>query len=166
MSTNTHPRGAVLPPLNPTQVTLGLTNASFVAQTIDWNPLHLYSTLLAAYEHQGLSFVRILQRCPTYSDHVFEQLQSDPSMITLLEHENGIPIDPALRRVFVNSMTHDPGDMKTARELAGRTDTVPVGLFYYDPTRPQYDQYTAQGLDVNADEKVRAINEELERFAM
>ncbi len=166
MSTNTHPRGAVLPPLNPTQVTLGLTNASFVAQTIDWNPLHLHATLLAAHEHRGLSFVRILQRCPTYSDHVFEQLQSDPSMITMLEHDDGIPINPALHRVFENSLTHDPSDMKAARELADRTDTVPIGMFYYDPTRPKYDEYTAQGLDVNADEKVRAINEELERFAM
>jgi len=51
---NTHPSGSSLPPLNPIAVTLGITNASFVAQTIDWNPPHLYSTIRAAYEHRGL----------------------------------------------------------------------------------------------------------------
>ena len=35
---NTHPKGSVLPALNPIQVTLGIENASFVAQTIDWHP--------------------------------------------------------------------------------------------------------------------------------
>jgi 2-oxoglutarate ferredoxin oxidoreductase subunit beta len=35
--TNTHPGGSFLAPLNPISVTLGIANASFVAQTVDWD---------------------------------------------------------------------------------------------------------------------------------
>ncbi|MCB0572928.1 MAG: hypothetical protein KDC66_24335, partial [Phaeodactylibacter sp.] len=57
---NTHPHGSVLPPVNPLQTTLGVSNASFVAQTADWVRGHLYATIKAGYEHQGFSFIRIL----------------------------------------------------------------------------------------------------------
>jgi 2-oxoglutarate ferredoxin oxidoreductase subunit beta len=62
-TTNTHPRGAWLDPLDPVQTTLSVTNASFVAQTVDWSPPHLLATLRAAHHHPGLAFVRIIQRC-------------------------------------------------------------------------------------------------------
>ncbi|HNO11727.1 MAG TPA: thiamine pyrophosphate-dependent enzyme, partial [bacterium] len=42
---NTSPRGSQLPPINPIQTTLGVSNVSFVAQTVDWNPAHLYATI-------------------------------------------------------------------------------------------------------------------------
>jgi pyruvate/2-oxoacid:ferredoxin oxidoreductase beta subunit/ferredoxin len=61
--TNTHPFGAILEPVNPLTVTLGVTNVSFVAQVVDWNPPLLYQTLKAAYRHHGTGFVRIIQRC-------------------------------------------------------------------------------------------------------
>ena len=44
--------GINLPPLNPVATTLGFENASFVAQTVDWNPAHLLATLELAYEHR------------------------------------------------------------------------------------------------------------------
>ena len=52
---NTQPRGSILVGLNPVSATLGITNASFVAQTADWIPAHLYQTILAAYKHRGFS---------------------------------------------------------------------------------------------------------------
>ena len=61
-ASNTQPLGSYLPALNPMEVTLGVTNASFVAQTADWVPAHLYQTIRAAYKHKGFSFVRVLQR--------------------------------------------------------------------------------------------------------
>lgn len=73
--TNTHPRGAWLDPSDPIQITLGIQNASFVAQTIDRNPVHLLATLKAAHRHPGLSFVRIVQRCPHYPSEFVETLQ-------------------------------------------------------------------------------------------
>jgi len=163
-TTNTHPYGAFLPPLNPTSATLGFTNVSFVAQTVDWNPVHLYATLLAAYRHRGFSFVRILQRCPTYTPTIFEELQRDPSRLVLLEHADGVPIDPALDRVFKNRIAHDPTDLNEARRIAEQTDPLPIGLLFRDASRPVYEEFTYRGLDMTREERSEALNRELDRF--
>ena len=166
LRTNTHPHGAWLPPLNPIQATLGFTNVSFVAQTVDWNPMHLYATLQRAYHHPGLSFVRVMQRCPTYTSHVFDSLQNDPSKLLVLTHPDGVPTEKSLAQVFANRQEHDPSDVVAARELAGREDVLPVGLLFCDPTRPRYEQYTAAGLELDTSEKLRGLEEELARFAV
>jgi 2-oxoglutarate ferredoxin oxidoreductase subunit beta len=118
LRTNTHPRGAWLPPLNPLQTTLGISNVSFVAQTADWNPVHVYATLDAAYRHKGLSFVRIFQRCPQYTPTVFEEAQRDPSLMLLLEHDDGVVADPAGTQMYTNRLAHDPSDLGAARAIA------------------------------------------------
>jgi 2-oxoglutarate ferredoxin oxidoreductase subunit beta len=164
LRTNTHPEGAWLPPLRPLSATLGFTNVSFVAQTVDWNPAHLYSTLREAHAHRGLSFVRILQRCPTYTAGVFEELVRDPSRLLLLEHENGAPVDDGLRRVFVNRAEHDPSDMAAARALADQDEPLPIGILFRDPERPTYEAFTERGLQMTLEEKVDAMNRELDRF--
>jgi len=166
LKTNTHPHGVWLPPLNPTASTIGFTNASFVAQTVDWNPVHLHATLDAAYHHKGLSFVRILQRCPQYTAQVYEQAQQDPSLVLLLTHEKGIQVDPAVARMYPNQMNHDPADLKEALAIANREDVLPIGLFFHDPNKPRYDEITTRGLDMTVDEKLLALNKELDRFAI
>ncbi len=45
MKSNTTPRGAMLEPMNPLTVTLGVQNASFVAQGVDWVPEVLYDII-------------------------------------------------------------------------------------------------------------------------
>ncbi|MHC4106815.1 MAG: thiamine pyrophosphate-dependent enzyme [Planctomycetota bacterium] len=164
--TYTHPRGAWLPPLDPTSATLGFSNVSFVAQTVDWNPVHVHATLLSAFQHKGFSFVRILQRCPQYTPTVFEEAQRDPSRILLLTHEDGIEADPAGTRMYSNRITHDPGDLTEAREIAGREDVLPIGLVFRDPDRPTYEEISTQGLGMTSEEKIKALTEELDRFAI
>jgi 2-oxoglutarate/2-oxoacid ferredoxin oxidoreductase subunit beta len=166
LTTNTHPRGAWLPPLNPTQATLGFTNVSFMAQTVDWNPIHLHATLQAAHAHKGLSFVRIMQRCPTYSQSVFECMQQDPTQVQVLEHPRGIPVDPALDRVFTNRAPHDPSDLMAARRLAEETEVLPIGLLYHDPSRPTYDAYTREGLGMTPEERLSGLERTLDQFAI
>lgn len=166
IKTNTHPHGAWLPPLNPLSTTLGMTNVSFVAQTVDWNPAHLHATLLAGYRHKGLSFIRILQRCPTYTNDVFQLLQKEPERNVLLTHENGIPVDDTLLRVYSNQQTHDPSDLAAARQLAEQVDPLPLGLLYHDPSRPLYEDYTTLGLDMPDDDKLAQLNAELDKFAI
>jgi len=166
LKTNTHPHGAWLPPLNPTAATLGFTNASFVAQTVDWNPVHLHATLKAAYEHRGLSFIRILQRCPQFTAKVFEAAQQDPSLVLLMNHENGIQIDPAVSRIFPTQVTHDPSNLPEALDIANRGDVIPIGLFFHDPARPRYEEFTTQGMAMTVEEKVDALDRELNRFAI
>jgi 2-oxoglutarate ferredoxin oxidoreductase subunit beta len=166
LKTNTHPSGALLPALNPTATTLGIANCSFVAQTVDWNPPHLFETLLAAYRHKGLSFVRIMQRCPQYTSAVFEEAQRDPSQILLLNHENGVNLDPAVARIFPKQQEHDPSDFAGALALANRDDIIPIGVFFRDPDRPRYENMTSTGVDITADEKLAALEREFDRFAL
>ena len=163
---NTHPRGSVLPPLNPLAVTLGINNASFVAQTIDWNPPHLYNTIQAAYEHKGLSFVRVLQRCPHFTSHVFAGVQQDLSQVLLLTHENGIPLDAGIARLFSNRTAHDPRDLHEARAIADREDVYPIGLFYRNENAARYDLATSQGIGKTQFEKLAAVEKALDRFAV
>jgi 2-oxoglutarate ferredoxin oxidoreductase subunit beta len=164
--TNTHPRGSVLPPLNPLCVTLGIANASFVAQTVDWNPPHLYNTIKAAHEHKGLSFVRVLQRCPHFTKHVFQAPLQDLSQVLLMTHEDGIPLDAAGMRRFPNQIAHNPQDLDEARHIAAREDVYPIGLFYRDENAARYDLATAQGIGKTQDEKLAAIDQALSRFAV
>lgn len=163
---NTYPRGSVLAPLNPLSVALSVANTSFVAQTVDWSPPHVYQTIRAAYEHRGTSFVRVLQRCPHFSAHVFGEAVRDPSHILVMEHESGIPLDPAVLKRFPNRQVHDPSNLEQARAMAAREDVYPIGLFYRNPKAARYDEFTSQGLAITQAEKLAAIEAALQRFAI
>ena len=162
---NTHPHGSVLPPINPIQTTLGLPNVSFVAQTVDNQPAHLYATLKKAYEHPGLSFVRIVQRCPIWMKADNEML-SDPNNITLLNHEDGVDLDPQVVKSFKNVIEHDPSNIHKAREYADLKGSIPIGLFYQNKEAFRYDLYGAHNLGMTIDERIDGINTQLDRYAV
>ncbi|MFH1131643.1 MAG: thiamine pyrophosphate-dependent enzyme [Pseudomonadota bacterium] len=166
LKTNTHPRGAWLPPINPLVTTLGVSNCSFVARTVDWNPIHLYNTLRTALNHRGFSFVQIMQRCPNYTSQLHQQTQNDPSLVMLLTHENGVPMDDSMSRLFKTQQVHDPMDIDEARELADRHDVLPIGLFFRDQSRPCYEDYTNIGLEMSYDERLAGFEKELDKFAV
>lgn len=161
---NTHPKGTFFAPMNPISVTLGIANASFVAQTIDWNPPHLYATIKAAYQHKGASFVRILQRCPHFTQHVFAPVQEDMNQVMLMTHEDGIGLDKNVMKLFPNHVEHDPRDLAAGRNHAAREDVYPIGLFYRNEEASRYDETTATGLGRTPSEKLAAIDKALDRF--
>jgi 2-oxoglutarate ferredoxin oxidoreductase subunit beta len=161
---NTNPKGSYMPPLSPIAVVLGIANRSFVAQTIDWNPPHLYATIKAAYEHQGTSFVRILQRCPHFTSHIFAPVQEDLSQVLLMEHPGGVMLDEPMKKIFSNRMAHDPSKLSEARDLAEREDCYPIGVFYKNENAFRYDQTTQVGLGTGPAEKLAAIDKALDRF--
>ena len=163
---NTHPRGTLFTPLNPVAVTLGIANASFVAQSAEWNVAHLYATIRAAYEHKGASFVRILQRCPHFTSHIFAPAQKDFGQMLLMTHSDGIGLDEPILRKFPNRVQHDPSDLAEARLLADRTDVYPIGLFYKNDHVPRYDEATSQGLGKTQTDKMAAIDRALDRFVI
>jgi 2-oxoglutarate ferredoxin oxidoreductase subunit beta len=152
--TNTHPFGAIIAPMNPLTVTLGITNVSFVAQVVDWNPPMLYEALKAAHRHRGTGFVRIIQRCPVYADSVSKALQGDPSRFVLLEHENGIPLDKSVQRAFPNRVNHDPANLVGAFELARDATRLPLGLLYHNPDAPCYEDFSSRGADMTPEQKL------------
>ena len=160
----TSPRGSLLTALDPLQATLGVSNASFVAQTADWVPAHLYATLQAAYAHPGFSFVRILQRCPKFTPDIFEQRVKDPNTTELLVHEDGVD-PPGLEKLFKARRVHDPKDIDEARSLARRTDMLRLGVFFRDDSRPVYEEVRAVP-PVTPQEKIDRLNREFERYAV
>jgi len=160
---NTHPEGVVLPALNPLAVTLGITNASFVAQTVDWNVAHVYATIAAAHRHQGLSFVRVLQRCSHFMPDDFKCFRDDPARLMLLKHPDGIRIDPKLEAAFETQQEHDPADLDAARAYVVREDTTPIGLLYCSPDNPRYDHESFKGVGMNVSSKLERLQVEIDR---
>ncbi len=163
-ASNTQPRGSYLPPLNPIQTTLGITNASFVAQTAEWIPAHLYATLRAAYQHKGFAFVRILQRCPQYTSTLFQEAVRKPDLVEMLVHEDGLMI-PELDKLYKRQIRHDPSDLDAARKLAAVDDHIRLGVFYRDPSKPCYEEIRRVP-KFTAEEKVELLNKELDRYAV
>jgi len=161
---NTQPRGSYLPALNPIEATLGVTNASFVAQTADWAPAHLYETLRAAYRHPGFAFVRILQRCPQYTSVLFDAAVRDPSRVELLVHERGIDV-PELQGLYKNRRLHDPSNLDEARRLAEDSERVLLGIFYRNESRPRY-QETRHVPPHSVEDRLRLLNREFDRHAV
>ncbi|MDX1622970.1 MAG: thiamine pyrophosphate-dependent enzyme [Gemmatimonadota bacterium] len=163
-ASNTQPRGSYLPALNPLEATLGITNASFVAQTAEWIPAHLFATLREAYRHRGFSFVRILQRCPKYTAPLFEEGVKNPDVTELLIHDDGILL-PGLEDVYEHQTWHDPKDMDAARRLAEEDGRVRLGVFFRDESRPRYEEMR-QLPAMAAEERVDLLEKELDRYAV
>lgn len=139
MVSNTTPRGAYLDALQPLTVTLGVQNVSFVAQAVDWIPEVLYGIISAAFHHKGLSFVRIVQRCPEWLPGMFDEAVHNPDKVLLLQHDNGIRPSAALAQVYQNREEHDPSNIHRAREIASSSDPIPVGILYRNPDVPCYE---------------------------
>jgi 2-oxoglutarate ferredoxin oxidoreductase subunit beta len=163
---NTHPAGSVLPPINPTLTTLSLPNASFVAQTVDWNTSHLYNTILKAADHPGLAFVRIVQRCPAFMQELYGDMKVNRDRLVLLNHKNGIQLDPNQVKKINRVIEHDPSDMLNARKYADITDEIPIGLFYQNTANPRYDSYGAHNLGMTMFEKKDALESLFEKYTI
>ena len=161
---NTQPRGSYLPAMNPLEATLGLTNASFVAQTAEWVPAHLFATLRAAYEHKGFAFVRILQRCPHFTADIFGEAVKKPDMIEILEGPGGIRVE-SLDAIYKHKVAHDSSDLAGARALAQDSDAIRLGLFFRDESYPRYEE-TRTIPKHSAREKMDLLEEEFEHYAV
>jgi 2-oxoglutarate ferredoxin oxidoreductase subunit beta len=162
--TNTHPAGALLPPLNPLTTTLGTTNVSFVAQTAEWIPAHLYATLRAAYAHKGFAFVRILQRCPVYLPGHYDAVVKDPRLVEMLIHDDGVLV-PELERIYTRRAPHDPSDLFAAQRLAADTEVVRLGVFFRDASRPRYDALRRPARRTTR-ERLDLVQAELDKYAV
>ena len=164
IATNTHPTGALLPPLNPLTTTLGTTNASFVAQTAEFVPAHLYATLRAAFHHPGFSFVRILQRCPIYLPGHYDAAVKNTQLVEMLVHDDGVLV-PELEKIYTRRVPHDPADLFTAQRLAADTDVIRLGVFFRDSNRPTYDALRRPPRRSRR-ERLELLDKELDKYAV
>jgi 2-oxoglutarate ferredoxin oxidoreductase subunit beta len=143
--TATTPRGTYLHPLNPLSAVMGMTNVSFLAQTATWLPAHLDETIEKAWDHHGLSFVRILQRCPVFMPKAFGEGGLNFPVV-FLEHEDGIPIHPMLKKRG-EVQAHDHRNINEAQRVAVTVDPAPMGLLYENTEVPAYEDIRWQRKD-------------------
>ena len=144
---------------------LGITNCSFLAQSATWLPGHLDATIQKAWDHKGLSFVRILQKCPVYMPKSFGGDGSDFPAV-FLQHEKGISIDKGLLR-NARAVEHDPSDIHGAREIAQNTEQAPFGLLYHNPAIQTYDDVRhGHVTKLNGADRIAALDRMLDGFAV
>ena len=79
-------------------------------------------------------------------------------------HPNGITV-PELDAIYSNQTRHDPTDLDGARALAEDGGAIRLGLFYRNEHLPCYDEIRRVP-SLTAAERVTALNEELDRYAV
>ena len=90
--TKSSPMGSVDHPFNPLALCLG-ADATFVARSMDRDPIHLREVLKRANAHNGTSMVEIYQNCNVFNDGVFEVFtEKAPKKINTLMVEHGKPL--------------------------------------------------------------------------
>lgn len=163
--TNTTPKGTYLQPMNPLSVITGISNVSFLAQSATWLPSHLDETIERAFEHKGLSFVRILQRCPVFMPKAFGEGGLNFPVV-FLENEEGIPIHPGLLKRGPARL-HNHRDINEAQRVAVTVDPAPMGLIYHNPDVPTYEDVRFSQMEQPDHEtKVKRLDELLDRYAV
>lgn len=164
--TNTTPKGTFLPPLNMLSTTLGVTNASFVANVVEWMPEALYQIIKLAFHHKGFAFIRIIQRCPHFLPNMFDPLVKDPDRMLMLTHPDGLQMSDSLSKVYKNQQEHNLSDIHKARELASMEDQVPIGVLYRNEELACYDHLRKAKRVFTPEMRKEALDREFDRFAV
>ena len=155
-TTKSTPLGSLEAPFNPINLALA-SGATFVARSLDTDSTHLQSTIKAAFEHKGTSFIEIYQDCPIFNKDAFKQftdkatktentvrLEHGQPLVFGKESEKGIRLKDFHPEVTTanngNSaaadlIVHDQyaEDTTLANFLAGMSETPdmphPIGIF-------------------------------------
>lgn len=86
--TKSTPYGSLDYPFNPVVLALG-SSGTFVARTLDRDPMHMQMIIKRAHEHKGTSFVEIYQNCNVFNDgafFLFTEKESKDDHVVFLEH--------------------------------------------------------------------------------
>ncbi|MFT7242890.1 MAG: 2-oxoglutarate ferredoxin oxidoreductase subunit beta [Candidatus Azotimanducaceae bacterium] len=153
------PDGSVDLPLTPAVFAIG-AGARFVARSIDTEMKHLTRVLTEAHQHEGASFVEILQNCPVYNDGIFEAvkdkkqapntrlvLENGQPLLFGVENQKGLRLNTSTLAFEIvtlgedgvtqaDIMVHDESNKVLAQmlsELKGPEFPVPVGVIYRAP---------------------------------
>jgi 2-oxoglutarate ferredoxin oxidoreductase subunit beta len=101
------PRGSVEEPLNPLALMLE-SGATFVARGYPVKLKHLTEIMVQAVEHEGFSFVDVLQPCVSFNN-TYEKYNSS-----------------------VEILDHLPESYEEAMSIAKRSDKFPIGIIYQE----------------------------------
>ena len=91
-STKSTPFGSLETPFNPISLALA-SGATFVARSLDTDTAHLQSTIKAAFEHKGTSFIEIYQDCIIFNRDAFAlYTDKDTKADNTVRLEHGEPL--------------------------------------------------------------------------
>jgi 2-oxoglutarate ferredoxin oxidoreductase subunit beta len=148
--TKSTPFGSVDHPFNPAALALG-ADGTFIARSMDRDPVHLKEILRRAHYHAGTSFVEIYQNCNVFNDGAFEIFtdKETKKMETLFvengkplifgqNNEKGVKLD-GFKPVIVNMAEHSADDLWIHDE----TDRVKAGILsrFFDNPRKGGDHF-------------------------
>ncbi len=175
--TKSTPYGSIDHPFNPLALSMG-ADATFVARSMDRDPIHLRTLLKRTHEHKGTSLLEIYQNCNVFNDGAFEVFteKGTKKLNTLFVEqgkplvfgengEKGIKLD-GLKPVVVKTSEHSLNDLWIHDETDRNKATIltrffeppigenylprPFGVFYAEQ-RPTYEaQLNQQIADVIA----------------
>lgn len=169
--TKSTPMGSIDHPFNPLALTLG-AEGTFVARTMDRDPIHMRTILKRAHQHKGASMIEIYQNCNVFNDGAFEvytDKKTKAEETIFIEHgkpltfgpnnEKGIILDGYIPRI-VNAADvsendlwiHDETDRVKANILSRFFDAAnvenrmprPFGVFYVEDRFRYEDVFNAQ----------------------
>lgn len=124
-TTPSSPQGSVDSPLSPCGVALG-AGGTFIARSIDTEAKHLAAVVTRAHDHDGASFVEILQNCPIYNDGIFEQVKDKKiaaNFKVVLTH--GEPVIFGLEQEKAISLNRESLQLEVI-EVSGNEDKILV----------------------------------------
>ena len=169
--TKSSPMGVIDHPFNPVSLALG-AEATFVARTMDRDPVHLREILKAAHEHEGSALIEIYQNCNVFNDGAFEvftdkKLKSESTVMLeagkpivfgenndkFLTYDNH-QLSVATADSGATPIIHNPSDIGLAWKLSKLferpSDTMgfprPFGVFYTE-VRPTYEYLMQNQID-------------------
>src|SRR5688572_29641753 len=146
--TKSTPFGSVDHPFNPAALALG-ADGTFIARSMDRDPVHLKEILRRAHHHAGTSFVEIYQNCNVFNDGAFEIftdketkkgetlfVENGKPLIFGMNGEKGVKLD-GFKPVIVNTEGHSANDLWIHDE----TDRVKAGIlsrFFDNPRKGEH----------------------------
>lgn len=169
--TKSTPIGSVDHPFNPLALVMG-ADGTFVARSMDRDPIHLRTILRRAHEHKGTSLIEIYQNCNVFNDGAFEVFTEKSSkagetlfvehgqpLIFGAEKNKGIRLDGFTPQIVsLNEFTasdlwiHDQTDRMKANMLTRLFDDPrteghfprPFGVFYAEKRAVYEDLFNQQ----------------------
>lgn len=118
--TKSSPLGSIDHPFNPLSLVLG-AEATFVARSVDRDPIHLREVLKRAHEHKGTSFVEIYQNCNVFNDGAFEVwTDKKKKSLTSVQLKDGEPLTFAqeTKGIVLNGTHPEVVNLKEGQDLS------------------------------------------------
>jgi len=165
------PMGSTDHPFNPLALFMG-ADATFVARSMDRDPIHMREILKRAEAHHGASMVEIYQNCNIFNDGAFfpfTDKKTKPQTTVNLEHGKPLLFDKGTKGIVLEGMKpkvvevaegdnheglwiHDETDMMKATILTRFFDDPaeanalprPFGIFYCSTRATHEDKLIAQ----------------------